>query len=317
MIKIATMNSTDIAEAIKLWEAQFNRYCRCNAFPDFLIGGKETLENYLFRQIGEKNAIVAIKDNNVVGYMAWMYFDFHNEPSAFLPTVGNAAVVENENAIFRELYMAASQKWVRDNRFNHLWMTYYDDTALKDMLYDIGFGSYVIDACQRTDSHTLATTSNWKVTKATSADIDAVLELENASERNLSSPPIFLVRNAWQRDDVIKLFNEDEVFVAWDDNRIIGILNFKINQRYHFERLTTLESAGGLGAYIVPEYRGRGVGTRLLQEAFDFCHNAGKPFLHVSFESANPDGIKFWPKYFKPVIRSVRRAVNKDANTIV
>lgn len=317
MIKIVTMNSTDIAEAVKLWEVQFSRYCRCNAFPDFLSGGKETIEKYLLRQIEEENAIVARKDDNVVGYMAWMYFDFHRERSAFLPTVGNAAVVENENAIYLEMYLTASEKWVRDNRFNHLWMAFYDDTELKDMLYDLGFGSYAISACQKTHPHTLSTTSNWKVTSATSADIDAVLELENASERNLFSPPIFLVRNAWQREDVIRLFNEDQVFVAWDDNRIIGVLNFEINQQYHFERLTTQESAGSLGAYIVPEYRGRGVGTRLLQEAFNFCHNAGKRFLHVSFESANPDGSRFWPKYFKPAIRSVRRTVNKDANTII
>lgn len=184
------------------------------------------------------------------------------------------------------------------------------------MLYDLGFGSYVISACQRTHPHTLATASNWKITKATSADIDAVLELENASEKNLFDPPIFLVRNAWQREDVIKLFNEDQVFVAWDDNCIIGVLNFDINQQYHFERLTSQESAGSLGAFIVPEYRNRGVGTRLLQEAFDFCYNAGKSFLHVSFESANPDAIRFWPKYFKPAIRSVRRTINKDANTL-
>ena len=32
----------------------------------------------------------------------------------------------------------------------------------------------------------------------------------------------------------------------------------------------------------------------------------------VSFETANPDAVHFWPKYFKPAIHSVRRTINKD-----
>lgn len=44
-------------------------------------------------------------------------------------------------------------------------------------------------------------------------------------------------------------------------------------------------------------------------------HEKGRPYLHVSFETANPNAIRFWPKYFKPAIRSVRRTINKDADT--
>ena len=91
MFTIAPMEKKDITEAVKIWGAQFYRYCHCDDFPDFFSGGKETIEQYLLQRIDEGNAIAATKEGSLAGYMAWMYFDFHKERTAFLPIVGNAA----------------------------------------------------------------------------------------------------------------------------------------------------------------------------------------------------------------------------------
>jgi len=99
---------------------------------------------------------------------------------------------------------------------------------------------------------------------------------------------------------------------------LIGVMSIDVDQVYHFEKLTTTDSGyiSRIGAFVKSEYRGKGVGTRLLKEVFDYCVEAGKSFVHVSFETANPYANKFWLKYFKPAIRSVRRTINKDANDI-
>lgn len=318
MYKITPMGIPDIPHALSIWHRQFDRYCKNDAFPDFWEGGKETIEQYLLEQVEKNNALVAVKAGAVVGYMAWLYFDFHDERTAFLPVVGSAASMEEENAICHALYGAAARKWVQDNRFNHLWMTFYDDTRLKDMLYDMGFGSYVIDACQKTASFPSPAKAGYRITRADEADADAVLMLGNDSERHLLESPVFVLRARWKREEIVSLLRAHTVFAAWDQDRMVGLIGLDTNQNYHFERLTCADSAyiGGIGAYIRPEYRGKGIGTQLLQHAFDHCHQNGKPFLHVSFESANPDAIRFWPRFFKPAIRSVRRTVNKDANAV-
>jgi len=308
------MKNDDIPFALRVWRAQFERYCKCGSFPDFWEGGKETIEHYLLRQIEDENAIVARKNDEVVGYMAWMYFDFHGERSAFLPISGNAANAENENMIYHEMYMTASKKWIQDDRFNHLWMIYYDDAGLQERLYDLGFGSYVIDACKKTDPQTFTSAPVYKITEATQNDADEVLAMENESDDNLLRPPVFLIRRYCDKEEVLKLINDEKVFIAWDKGRAIGMMSVDINQKHHFEHLTVAESAGGLCAYIRPEYRGKGVGTQILNMVCEYCRKNGKPYLHVSFESANPDAVRFWPKHFKPAIRSVRRGVNKDAN---
>ena len=115
----------------------------------------------------------------------------------------------------------------------------------------------------------------------------------------------------------MELIRSSYALLAWDNDKIAGAMSFTINQEFHFERLTTPNSSciKGIGAFIHPDYRRKGIGIALLENAFAFCNEKGKSHLHVSFESANPNAMQFWPKYFKPAIRSVRRTINKDANT--
>lgn len=316
MYQIVQMKNEDIPFALEIWHAQFIKYCGYGSFPDFWIGGKETIEAYLLDQIEKGNAIVAKMNERVVGYMAWMYFDFHRERTAFCPIIGHAAIMEDEEKIDRQLYNVSSQKWVQDNRFNHLWMTFYEDTYIQNMLYDIGFGSYVMDACQKIQPDMFQATCPYKITKAESNDVDALLRLANETIHYYSDAPIFLKRDKFSRDYITQIVHQEQAFIAWDHDRMIGVMGLNLNQGYHFERLTSASSSyiGHIGAYIMPDYRGKGVGTGLLKEVFDYSLKSGKPFIHVSYETANPLASKFWPKYFKPVIRSVRRTINKDAN---
>ncbi len=193
---------------------------------------------------------------------------------------------------------------------------FYDDIDLKDMLYDIGFGSYVMDACQRVSQNILQTNCPYRITRAVSGDAGALVKLEQESDQYLLGSPIFIKREEYSRDHIVQIISRNRVFVAWDDDCPIGVMSLKVDQGYHLEKLTTTDSGyiGRIGAFVKSEYRGKGVGTRLLKEVFDNCAEAGKSFVHVSFETANPYGNKFWPKYFKPAIRSVRRTINKDAN---
>lgn len=316
MYQIVQMKNEDIPCVLEIWHTQFIKYCSYGLFPDFWIGGKETIESYLLKQIEKGNAIVAKMNEMIVGYMAWMYFDFHKERTAFCPIVGHATLFDNKEKIYLQLYNASSKKWVQDNRFNHLWMTFYDDIHLKNMLYNIGFGSYVIDACQKILPNMFQVNCPFRITKAVSNDVDVLLKLANETTKYYSDAPIFLRREEFSRDHITQIINQEHAFIAWDNDNMIGVMSFSINQGYHFERLTSVESSYicDIGAYIKSDYRGKGLGTGLLKEVFDYCLKIDKPFIHVSYETANPNASEFWPKYFKPVIRSVRRTINKDAN---
>ena len=134
MVQIVQMQKKDIPCAIEIWHNLFLKYCDHDIFPDFFPGGKETIESSLLTQIEKENALLAKDGNQIVGFIAWLYICFHNEETAFCPTVGHAALLEDEEAIYYALYAAAAQKWVSDQKFNHLWMIYNDDIELKNIL---------------------------------------------------------------------------------------------------------------------------------------------------------------------------------------
>jgi GNAT superfamily N-acetyltransferase len=316
MYQVIKMKKEDVPQAMMIWHKQFTKYCANGSFPNFWDGGKETIELYLKQQIEKGNAIIAKTDNTIVGYMAWMCIDFHKEKTAFCPIIGQAALEEDEISIYDALHTASSRRWVKDNRFNHLWMTFYDDSSLKDMLYDMGFGSYVVDACQKAVKDTLKANCPYKITRAVTDNADALLELENELNNYLLDSPIFLKREECSINNIVHLISQDKVFLAWDNDRLIGVMSLNTDQGYHFEKLTTTDSGyiGRPGAFVRAEYRGKGVGTRLLKEVFNYCAETGKLFVHVTFETANPYAGRFWLKYFKPTLRSLRRTVNKDAN---
>lgn len=316
MINISSMELVNIADAVRLWKILYNKYCQCHSFPNFTSGGLLTVKTYLKDQIDKGNAIIATENGEMIGYMAWMCIDFHNERTAFLPIVGHAASFTEEIRIYNEMYYYASQKWVLDDRFNHLWMTFYDDKNLLYNLYDIGFGSYVIDACQSTATIGDSKALDYEITYADENDVDALLEFANSSNEYYANSPIFLKRNCYRKENIEELVKNDYALIARDNELIIGAMSFTTNQDFHFEHLTTPDSAyiKAIGAFIHPNYRKKGIGTALLKRIFAACSEKGKSHLHVSFESSNPNAIQFWPKYFKPAIRSVRRTINKDAN---
>jgi GNAT superfamily N-acetyltransferase len=147
------------------------------------------------------------------------------------------------------------------------------------------------------------------------SDVNGLLELEDEENRYLSESPVFLKKRNPTGEEMLQNISQKGVFVARHNDRLIGVMTLDLDQGYHIERLTTLESGyiGRPGAYVKPEYQRRGVATGLLQELQNFALQNGKPFIHVSFETANPAAGAFWPKHFKPVIRSVRRTINKDS----
>lgn len=314
MLHIRPMEPRDVPAAIVLWRQSY-RAC-CSQYPDFLPGSAGVLEPYLQTQLHNGTALVAEQNGIIVGYIAWLLFDFHGERTAFCPIIGHAASPTAEIAASLALYTAASEQWVRDRRYNHLMMIYNDHAPIKDLLYELGFGSYVMDCCVPLADLRINRSDLYPVHMAGVEDVDALLAFAETTNAYYSAAPIFLIREPYTRESIEPLVRNEQLFFAKDGNQPIGVMSFSSDHFYDSETLTTPDSAclDGIGAYISPTYRGQGVGTALLKAVRDRCIALHKTHLHVCYETANPFARAYWPRYFHPTIRSVRRTVNKDAS---
>ena len=310
------MEESDIAEAIDIWSEQYKRYCCCSeSFPGSWIKDTSKMEGFLNKKVKNNTAIVVKSDNKLLGYLAYDEFPFNGEKSIFCPSIAHAATEEYKEDVYLTLYKYISKERVSRNVFNHMWTINYNDTVLRSILYDLGFGSYLIDAFTLTDFR-INTTNNYKIRKAELRDVDALYDLVEESREYYSSAPIFLNRDKYSIEDLSEIVQNSNVFLAYDDNNAIGFINVSVSNSDNIIELSVENSAllDEIGAYIRPEYRGNGLGKDLLNHVIDYCNTNGIKNIHVDFETANIFANKFWRKYFNPMLLSVRRTINKNIN---
>lgn len=310
------MQEFDIADAIDIWIEQYKRYCcSSESFPGSWIKDTSKMEGFLNKKIKNNTAIVVKSDNKLLGYLAYDEFPFNGERSTFCPSIAHAAIEEYKEGVYLSLYKCISKEWVHRNVFNHMWTINYNDTKLRNFLYDLGFGSYLIDAFSLTN-YRVNTTNNYGIRKAELQDVDILHDLVEESRDYYSSAPIFLRRDQYSRENISELIQSSNVFIAYENNNAIGFINVSVSNMDNIIDLS-VENSGLLdeiGAYIRPEYRGMGLGTDLLNHVIDYCNGNGIKVIHVDFETANIFANKFWRKYFNPMLLSVRRTINKNIN---
>lgn len=313
---ISKMQESDITQAIKIWIEQYERYCSSDeAFPYYWRKNTEKMEGFLNRKVLEGTAIVAKSDNKLAGYLAYDEFPFNGEKSVFCPAIAHAAHEEYKEEVYLSLYKSISEEWVSRNVFNHMWTINYNDTELRSILFDLGFGSYLIDAFACTDN-SIRSNSACKIRKAEAQDVETLYDLVEESREYYSAAPLFLKRDQYSREDILQIIQKNNVFIAWENGIAAGFINVSISQIGNYIDLSVRNSGlmDEIGAYIKLSYRNKGIGKRLTEAAFDFCNVNNIQTIHVDFETANLYANKFWKKFFKPMLLSVRRTINKNIN---
>lgn len=314
-IKITNMQVLDINEAKEIWNNQYELYCNDRDFSTYWKEDSSMIEKFLKMKIDSKSAIVAKLDDRVVGFLAYDEFPFHGENSVFCPTIGHAAIEEYKESVYTELYRSISKKWINKNIFNHMWTIFFNDEKLKTILFDLGYGSYLIDAFSCCNKE-YNVQSVCDIRKATTKNIDELFELVTESNQYYTSAPLFLKRNEVTYNMLEELIMKNNVYMAWCKDSAVGFLNLSIAEENNFIDMS-IKKCGlidEIGAYIKLEYRNKRVGMDMLNSANNYCREISAQYMHVDFETANLYGNKFWRKHFKPMLLSMRRTINKDIN---
>ncbi|MCK5129334.1 MAG: GNAT family N-acetyltransferase, partial [Clostridiales bacterium] len=129
---------------------------------------------------------------------------------------------------------------------------------------------------------------------------------------HLNSSPMFMPRKPRNTSKSIEKEihdKESRYFVAKDSEKIIGYI--KISDSGETFACEAKDMANICGAYLLPEYRGRGIYTALLSYLMDVLIEEGIARCGVDFESLNPTASGFWLKHFIPYTYSVTRRIDE------
>ena len=317
-LQIEPLRSNHILEIKALWNLEYRRLIKNHAFlPHNWLDDTASFSSFIERYIADGNSIAAIFQGKVVGYLAYDIFDFHNEQTAFFPILAHAADPSYKLSAYRMMYACVSQELTAKRCINHLLTFFSFDKVLQKFLFELGFGLYVVDAYRGLDNISIEKQHNdIAVRRAGMSNVDELFSLVEESIQYYAESPLFLKRESEDKEQVVEMITgqDSAVFLAVRKDEIIGFMNIRRNQAADVFTLSDKTTAriDPLGAYIKQEYRGLGVGKKLLCQAIAWVERTNITNIHVDFESANYHANQFWPNYFMPVLYSVKRRLNND-----
>ena len=263
---------------------------------------------------GQAPGVVALRRGKLVGFLsAFLLPNFRGQRGAYSPEWANAAILEDANAIYQELYRAISAHWVRNGYLLHgLTLFANDRNGLAAWQWQ-GFGMIVADAI-RDLGPVAGSIGLSKIRKATVADLEDLGRLHLGLRRHLASPPIFLpLDENWSRERYRQWLAEagTVTWLAEVDGRAYALMRAEVGNEGAGELVRDEATVAITSAYTKPAQRNAGLATALLQTVCDWAVDTGAARVSVDFETQNISGARFWLRHFQPVAFSVLRQVDE------
>lgn len=275
---------------------------------------RDTLLPMLQGALAAGPSVAAIEQGHLVGFMSGFPIQaFRGEPAAISPEWGNAALLDESPRIYQALYTRLADEWLAGGRTVHLVALLANDLRALQEWYWLGFGLAGADAI-RDLSPVAEPDGDIAIRRAVPADIDEVLRLESALVKHLTSSPVYVAgMDSQQRDEIYALL-ADPASALWLASHEGQPVAYLLNGPASGDACTIIFDEGTTsitGAYTLPEARGAGMATALLNRALMWARDTGYVRCAVDFEPMNPQARRFWLRYFTPVSYAVERHIDR------
>ena len=99
----------------------------------------------------------------------------------------------------------------------------------------------------------------------------------------------------------------NSIWLAEGDGQAQGFLRFERESFGAVQISLAPTTISITGAFVRPDWRGRGAGAAMLAAAVDDYRRQGFERMAVDYETINPEALAFWPRFFTPVAISYMR----------
>ncbi len=232
----------------------------------------------------------------------------------FSPLHAHGAAAENRVRVYRSMYKAAAEKWVKAHITYHAVSLYAHDEKALQAFFLYGFGVRCSDAIRHTEGVACGAPDNISFRRISAGEAPSVREMRRMLSEHLGDSPCFMysdesefrswLENAEKRGSVI--YTAQAVATGSSPVAFIEVTDSGENFVTDTACMKNI-----CGAFCLPEYRGTGVFVALLGFVLNSLRNEGAELLGVDYESFNPNALGAWEKYFTPYTRSVVRRIDE------
>jgi hypothetical protein len=229
----------------------------------------------------------------------------------FSPVHAHGAVLCDRELIYKHLYRAAAEKWVKKGIVSHAVGLYAHDIQAKNSFFQNGFGLRCIDAVRLMEEIDYLPLSGYDYCELPCDDKAVILPLKNMLIGHLAKSPSFMFYPEMNEDDLQKQTGrrKSRFFTAGRSGVVIAFI--EITDRGENFACDDSGMINICGAYCLPEHRSKGVYQNLLNFMIYTLKDEGYTRLGVDFESFNPTAYGFWLKYFTAYTNSVVRRIDE------
>lgn len=257
--------------------------------------------------------VAAILGETLVGYLIGLPIESLRgvHRGIYSPEWAHGSGGPDRPSVYRAMYRHMSQIWVSAGCFAHSVTLLEGDGEARDTWLWSGFGPLVTDAVRSMDP-VPSVAPDLDVRRAGPSDLDAIWTLENCLHRHLASPPIFMPLLQMDSPEAWRKRLKEASRPAWlavKEGQAVGYLKAE-NRRAGADLVFDEDTLAVDGAYTEEQYRGRGVGTALLDTALTWGRESGFRRCSVDFECFNDQGREFWLRHFTPVGLTLIRHVD-------
>lgn len=267
----------------------------------------------LQRHVARHGGLAAVAaDGGLAGFLGWHIvprFRDTDRRAAYVPEWchGFAAALPPE--AHRRLYRAAAAIWTDAGCAAHAVTLPATAETERALWFETGFGLLLVDIIATTAPGAVpAAPSGVAIRRALPADAATIARLEAGLSAHVAAAPVLMRRDPPSPDDCAAFLAGpgNAAWIAISDDEPVGLIQVAADG----DGAACVRSADGvgiLGTHVDPAWRGRGVGTALLQTARAELAANGVRRWHAEYESSNPEAAQFWPRYLAPAAYSLLR----------
>ncbi len=314
MIKIRCYEETDFDEVFAIIKTKFSLAETDNKtlpVPTFLVYEK-------LKKSVPKDMLVAVKQGTVIGFFGGYYLDnINSHPKGFLTPIAWHGVLESENKrlVLSTLIAHMSQHNIKQKTYNLVVLVHAYDQETQGILFDLGYGGMTIDYVRGLETVPVKLSPEITIKAVELSDLNRLLPLFRGIQDHLMGSPIFLHDDDPYTsiiDDYTKQLKEggNGLFMAWHHDEVIGYIKYT-TKTINRQELNDGFTLGINGAYILPNYRSKGVAEALLNRLIEYTQEIGYQHIMTDCESANFSASSFWGKYFTVYSLGFLRHINE------
>jgi GNAT superfamily N-acetyltransferase len=314
MYTIEVFKQKHIEDAVKLFTSSYlEERKKSTLLPSRVITEPDWIIQEL-TSILVNPGVASIKEGKLVGFMCTSaFFKFKEQNAAIIPEFAHSSIEEDKKHIYQLMYMTLAPKWIAQHVCLHLIVHFAHDLALRNTLFELGFGSVVVEQLRGLSS--LSDVKPYDI--VLEKDVGKLIDLDIEHRNYYRESPIFLVK-AVDHDAAVlgleKHVKSDDVFLVYYENKEPGVYFVVGASADSVEGflLRDTNTAQVKSAYAKAHLRNMGIGKALLQRSIEWARDNKYERLFVEHETANYYGGRFWNHFFTPYVYASMRYIDSS-----